>query len=82
MPDDSFAQFIKDRNEALLSMDLEKVRAYVKKYGESAPTNDEILLCAIHKARTAITTFPIEERKKSKQWLTERGYQSMDDGEL
>ncbi len=79
----SIDQFKKDRNEAMLSMDEKKIRAYMKKYGNQAnqPLGD-IFWASVHKARTAIPSIPLEERIKSKKWLIERNLSSLDDGEL
>lgn len=76
-------QFLKDRREALLSMDKEKLLAYAKKYEvKSIPSDDEIFWIGIHKARTACVDLPMEERSKSKQWLTNLGFRSLDDGDV
>lgn len=77
-------QFIKERREALLGMDKDAILAYAQKWGlKNIPTdNDEVFWAAIHKARTALTDLPIEDRRKSKTWLTEHGFGSWDDGDL
>lgn len=76
-------QFLKERKEALLSMDKEKILAYAQKWAiKNIPSDDETFWIAIHKARTGATDLSTKERIKSKQWLNERGYQSLDDGDL
>lgn len=82
-------QFKADRNEALLSLDETKIRAYCKKYnvmlGLSMPVearNIDVFWMAIHKAITGCLDLPIEFRRKSKAWLEERGSKSLDDGDL
>lgn len=35
-----------------------------------------------HKARTGALDLPIDERRISKEWLENRGLQSLDDGDL
>lgn len=76
-------QFFKDRHEALLSMDKEKILAYALKYKlRNLPADDEMFWIAIHKARTALEDLPMPERSKSKRWLLERGYYSLDDGDV
>jgi hypothetical protein len=81
---DSFVveQFKEDRRKALLSLDLARVRAYMRKYGERPPDDDQMLLVSIHKARTGAKDLPQSARLHSKRWLTVRGYSSMDDGDL
>lgn len=84
----NFEEFKKDRNEALLSMDKNKIIAYLNKYQDMKtyatdyPENDKIFWCGVHKARTGCTDLPMSERMISKDWLSERGYESLDDGEL
>lgn len=79
----SMGEFNKDREEMLLSLDVDKMRAFCTKYGVPLPSNDPtVLLGSIHKARTALKTLPREERIKSKAWLEERGWHSLDDGDL
>jgi len=75
-------EFLKDRDEALLSLDEVKLRAYMKKYGETPPANPAVFWMGVHKAITACQSLPIEFRRKSALWLTLRGSQPMDDGEL
>lgn len=74
-----FDAFIRERDEALLSLDREKIEAYMRKYECPIARNDELFWAGVHKARTAISTFPEDERKKSREWLAERGLQHMGD---
>lgn len=78
----AFNEFLNDRKTALLSMDKAVIEKYCAKYGISLPKDEATFWCAIHKARTADLLLPLEERMKSKRWLTERNYESMDDGDL
>lgn len=78
-------QFIRDmvkaRDEALLSMDRDKILAYAKQYSPEllrSFKDDNLFWISVHKARTACRSLPIEERLKSKTWLEERGYRSFD----
>ncbi len=77
-------EFLAERREALMSLDEEKIRAYFLKYNGSEmpmPSGD-LFWNAIHKAITGALDIPIEFRRKSKAWLAERGYGSLDDGDL
>lgn len=76
---DENAQFLKERDEALLSMDLVKINAMTKKFSGPVLLDDEVGWCAIHKARTAITNFPADEKQKSKAWLAAHGYEPWGD---
>lgn len=75
-------QFLKDRNEALLSLEEKKIRQYLRKYGQEPHKNPSVFWMAVHKAITACTALPKDFRQKSKAWLEIRGSQSMDDGDL
>lgn len=83
---DELQQFLNERNEALLSLDEAKIRAYMDKWsGPDYPLNKaspEVFWRAVHKAITGCISLPLEFRMKSKAWLDERGSNSMDDGEL
>ncbi len=75
--------FIKRRNEALSSRDVDKVMAFHKEWSPStAPKSREVCEIGMHIAITAVTTLPVEDRRASKQWLEQRGYSSLDDGDL
>lgn len=81
---DDIQAFLRERDEALLSLDRPRIEAYMAKYGEasSLPKDDRTFWAAIHKARTGARTLPMEARSLSKQWLTERGLSSFDDGDV
>jgi len=87
---ENIEKFLKDRAEAFLSLDREKIMAYLTKYSEPesdfhnrlAEADDELFWRSVHKAITGCTDFPIEFRRKSKDWLTQRGSASFDDGDL
>lgn len=68
---DELKQFLKERDEALVSLDLEYAR---RKFPQAA---DETLLMALHKARVEVLTMPETLRRKSMEWLKERGYGPM-----
>lgn len=76
-------QFVKERDEALLSMDENKIRAHFLKWNKKElPKDLEVFWMTIHKARTGATSLPMAERQKSKQWLSEKGLHSLDDGDI
>jgi hypothetical protein len=68
-----------DRAAALLSLDVNKVRALARKYGGRIPEDPDALRIEIHRARTMLPRLPIEARRLSKQWLAEHGYESSDE---
>lgn len=77
-------EFLVERREALMSLDEKKIRAYFLKWNgtEMPMASGENFWNAIHKAITGAKDIPIEFRRKSKAWLSERGYGSLDEGEL
>lgn len=76
-------EFNKDRNEALLTLDEAKIRAYHDKWNPGMRLPDgEVFWGAVHKTITGIPSLPLEFRKKSKAWLDRRNLMSMDDGDL
>lgn len=76
-------QFKCDRNEALMSMDEGKIRAYMLKYnGNRGPSDPTVFWGAIHKAITGCLDLPKDFRQKSKDFLAKRGWKSFDDGDL
>lgn len=83
MTDDELQEFLAERDAMLRALDPERAIAYYKKYnpGKSVPEG-EILMISLHKARTACLSLTREERLESQHWLAERGYGSLDDGDL
>lgn len=75
-PDDFIQGFVKDRNEALLSLDKEKIDAYCKKYNVQLPESEKVYWMAVHKAIAGLIGLTGDARRtqeKSVQWLAERG---------
>jgi hypothetical protein len=76
---------VKARNEALLSGDLDRVMEFQKKHNPEFDWGSMPRISAeagMHKAITAVTDLPRPHRMKSKQWLREHGFHSLDDGDL
>ena len=77
--------FVRERNEVLLTGDINKVVAFQKKHSPNIDWDLMPLLhkiAGMHKAITAVPSLPREHRMKSKHWLIQHGYKSMDDGDL
>ena len=71
--------FVKERNEALLSGDEEKIIAYCKKYGINIPENKEVFWAGIHKSICNLYVYgnnsiTLEQYNKSYEWLAKHGY--------
>lgn len=73
-------EFIKDRNEALTSLDENKIRAYCLKYNIEMPkTADETFWAGVHKAICQLfllkdTPVSVKQFNESHNWLIKHGY--------
>jgi len=63
-------EFLKDRRDTLLSLDVAKMRAYAKKWGARVPSSDGMCLWSMHMARTVCFDLPDGERDLSSDWLS------------
>lgn len=68
------SNFVKERNEALLSLDKDKILAYCKKYGAPIPKNETVFWAGIHKAILGLNAATQEQKEKSAAWLVEHGF--------
>ena len=73
--------FVKERNEALLSLDKEKIDTYLKKCNPKCiiPKDDKVYWAGIHKAICNLFLVPdnnisLEKFDKSYNWLIENGF--------
>lgn len=71
---DKLKRFVKERDEALLSLDEQKIRAFSKKYEIQMPENETVFWAGVHKAITALKSAPIEQKTASIIWLAEHGF--------
>ena len=69
----SLKRFVEERNEALVSLDRQKIEKYARKYGIDMPENDEVFWLAVHKSIANITTLPEDVKQRSVMWLLEHG---------
>lgn len=67
-------QFVQDRDDALRSLDKEKIIAYCKKYNANIPQDEKVLFAGVHKARLGITNITVDEQVESAIWLLENGF--------
>jgi hypothetical protein len=79
---DELGDFIAERNAMLLAGDVDRAIAFWAKWSDYTPWSRHMAEVALHKARTAVNSLPVDVRRASKQWLVERGYQPFDDGEV
>lgn len=68
-------EFVKERNEALFSLDRNKIEAYMKKYGqpEVEEVPDDLFWASVYKAICGISNAPDELVSKRYAWRTEKG---------
>lgn len=59
----------RERNQAFINLDLVYAR---QQFPEAS--SDDVLLCALHKARYECTDIPARLRLESGDWLRERGF--------
>ena len=69
----NFDDFIRERNEALRTMDMGKILAYMFKYRIPAPNDETVFWAGLHKARCHITDMPEELKAESRAWLEAHG---------
>ena len=67
-------KFLKERNEALLSLDKNKITKTFIKYGVEIPEDEQIFWAGVHKARMEIILFPEYVKKISLDWLIRNGF--------
>lgn len=74
-------KFVKERNEALLSLDEAKIDEYMKKYNPNVkkPKDKKIYWAGIHKAICNLflvkeNNITIEQFERSYKWLEENGF--------
>lgn len=66
--------FVKERDEALLSLDKRKILRYAEKYGVNLPTSETAFWAGVHKAIFALSSATDEQKEKSYKWLREHGF--------
>jgi hypothetical protein len=81
--DEKIKAFVKERDDVLMSGDVDRCIAFHKKHNPARPfPSRDVAEVSMHKARTATRSLPMSYRLASRKWLSERGYTSLDDGEL
>ena len=67
------ANFVKERNEVLSSLDRGRIEAYLRKRGCDIPDNDIVFWAGVYKSICNITSAPEELVYKAKDWLYTHG---------
>lgn len=73
---DSVASFVKERNDALFSLDRRKIEAYCAKYGDndSADMPDVVFWAGVYKAICTIKNAPEDKVQIARTWLKAHGF--------
>lgn len=71
---DRIKVFVKERNEALFSLDKEKIKVFCEKWGVPVPKDETIFWAGIHKGIVHITSATEEQRENSIKWLIDHGF--------
>ena len=71
--------FIRERNEALLSLNKQKIVNYMKKYGIAILENEKIFWAGVHKSICSLYSvkeneITLEQYTNSANWLRENGF--------
>lgn len=65
--------FLKERDEALQSLDREQILAYCKKYGAPYPSNERAFWGGVYKTVYNLPSSTLALKEKACKWLTENG---------
>lgn len=77
MTDKELKKYVKDRDEAILSFDIEQMRKFCKKYQDilaNIPQDEEIMYAGFMKCVADIRAATPQDKKKAARWLIEHGY--------
>lgn len=69
-----FEIYNKDRNKAVLSLDVETFKKFCKKWSLPVPPTDEIIEITMRKMACHIPSLPDDFKADAKKWLEDRGY--------
>ena len=70
-------RFVQERNEALFSLDKDKIKAYMRKYNVPVDNySDDVFWASVYKAICNIKDAPEPVVNEARTWLNERGYRT------
>lgn len=67
-------EFVRRRNDALLSLDKKKIRAFAEEYGIPLPREELVFWGSVHKAICNIETISEERKEASRDYLKHHGF--------
>ena len=71
---DVIKRYNKDRDKAVLSLDVETFKKFCKKWGNPIPPTDRVIEITMRKMACHIPSLPSDFRSEAKRWLEDRGY--------
>lgn len=74
MDNNGVKKFVKERDEALLSLDKDKIMAFMDKYNIPVPRDETVFWAGIHKAIINTIKSTADQKINSIMWLTEHGF--------
>jgi hypothetical protein len=79
---DEIKLYNRERDAMLMQRDPDVLMAFLRERGLPVPWSRDSAEVTLHKTITGVVSLPRKMRRASKRWLTERGYHSLDDGDL
>lgn len=67
-------QYVKERDEVILSLDKEKIMKFSQKYGIHFPNSEKAFWAGVHKTILHINASSDEQKRNSWKWLIENGF--------
>ena len=67
-----------ERNEAMLTLDEAKIRAFAERYGVPMPFDPVAFWAGVHKARYYWTDCPVDKRAESAKYLVDHGFEGVE----
>lgn len=80
--DETIKEWVKERDEAVLSYDVERFRAFYEKwkgrgvYQLDLPENNVVIEVSMRNMVGMMASATPEQKEEAKQWLLERGYKA------
>lgn len=66
--------YVKERDKAFLSLDKQKILMFCRKWHICVPDDETVFWCGVHKVIVNINSATEEQKRKSYEWLKERGF--------
>lgn len=67
-------RYVKERNEAFLSLDKNKIMMFCRRWHICLPTDETVFWCGVHKVVANTASATEDQKERSIAWLTEHGF--------